>query len=360
MESENMSPTASRLRRSKKRAEEQLRELGPGDGDPSQKRQAKRLHLQKRIESADENLATRDGRGRPTSGPEKELKTRAVSFRTSERLHDLLKAGAAASGWSVAEEISQRLGRTFTDDQLMHFLTWGKGNARTDLVRLIISAMNLLESGLASSYSAALDLKEWSADKEHAKNVFAVLEAILHMVMIDGIDVVRGRESYAAESDAIAEARMKIKDDPVMASGSVPEFIARNVLLQAGYRCTLPIPITEDESESERQALDRARALIDKMKARPNDPAEFLSARVRDIMRRVEKKQADRREADFGSEIAPLLEAAHTFINFAEGGDYIAENSAAASDDVIRAEARKLAESLLKLLDGGRGRAVGT
>jgi hypothetical protein len=96
------------------------------------------------------------------------------------------------------------------------------------------------------------------------------------------------------------------------------------------------------------------------MKARPNDPAEFLSARVRDIMRRVEKKQADRREADFGSEIAPLLEAAHTFINFAEGGDYIAENSAAASDDVIRAEARKLAESLLKLLDGGRGRAVGT
>jgi hypothetical protein len=59
----------------------------------------------------------------------------------------------------------------------------------------------------------------------------------------------------------------------------------------------------------------------------------------------------ERREADFGSEIAPMLEAAHKFINFAEGGDYITENSSAASDDVIRAEARKLAETVLKLLD---------
>jgi hypothetical protein len=290
-------------------------------------------------------------RGRPSRGPDPEAKTHAVAFRTSEKLHTLLKSSAEAAGWSIAEEVSQRLAKTFVDSDLLHFLTMGRGTARTDLIRLIISAISLLESGVAGQYSAAIDLRDWSTHKEHAEIIFSVLEAILHMTLIDGIDIVRGRESYASELESIAEARKKIKDDPVMAAGSVAEFIARTVLLQSGYRCTLPIPIADqDESESERQALDRARALIDKMKARPNDPSEFLSARVRDIMRRVEQKQADRREADFGPEIAPLLESAHRFVNFVEGGDSIAENSSAASDDVIRAEARKLAETLLKLL----------
>jgi hypothetical protein len=269
-----------------------------------------------------EQAAPQRRRGRPSRGPDPEAKTHAVAFRTSEKLHALLKTSAESAGWSIAEEVSQRLARTFLDADQMHFLAWGKGNARTDLVRLIISAISLLESGVAGGYSAALDLKDWSTHKDRAEIIFSVIESILHMVMIDGIDIVRGRERYAAELEAIAEARKKIKDDPVMAAGSVAEFIARTVLLHAGYRCTLPIPIAEqdDAVESERQALDRARALIDRMKARPN-VSEFLSARVRDIMRRVEQKQAHRREADFGPEIAPLLEAAHSFLNFVEGGD---------------------------------------
>jgi hypothetical protein len=93
------------------------------------------------------------------------------------------------------------------------------------------------------------------------------------------------------------------------------------------------------------------------MKARPNDPSQFLGARVRDIMWRIEKKQADRHRSDMGSEV---LDAAHAFLNFAEGGDYIAENGHAASDDVIRAEARKPADSLAILDRDGQGaRAAG-
>ena len=294
--------------------------------------------------------------GRPSRGPGQEPKTRAVSFRTSEELHDLLKEHAAASGWSTAEEISQRLARTFRDNDLLNFLAWGKGHARADLVRLVMEGISTIEgTEIAHGNAPILDVKDWSADAERSAHLFGTLEALLHMVLIDGISIIRGREETAKEFLAIHGAAQALKDDPASAPESSQENLARLVLLTAGYRCKLPIVVTE-QHESEWQALERAKAEIEKMRVRPS---QLSSRRVMAIMRRVEQKQAEGRAEDFAPEVAPLLEAAHGFISFTERGDYLTVASSPEQGiEVIRNEARKLAETILRLLDDKRSKSA--
>jgi hypothetical protein len=80
------------------------------------------------------------------------------------------------------------------------------------------------------------------------------------MTLLDGFEPIRGRDDYATELQAISEARAKLKDGPPTATGSLPEFMGRFVLLQAGYRCMLPVAI-EEQDESERQARSTAQSL---------------------------------------------------------------------------------------------------
>src|SRR5215472_14736737 len=106
--------------------------------------------------------------------PSGELKSRKVAFRTVDRIYGLLQKSAAERGRTLSEETERRIERSFADDDLLKALAFGSGSNTPDLMRIILTAVGSIEGGT------------WDTRPEVARELFYVLDSLLHMLLVRG------------------------------------------------------------------------------------------------------------------------------------------------------------------------------
>jgi hypothetical protein len=162
-------------------------------------------------------------------------KSRNINFRTRPFVYDRLRDAAAAAARSVSEEIEYRLNQTFTDDDLLKVLAYGKRAPETlKLIRLILATINVVEVQEKADVSkpGMLDVRLWHEDPKRAQELFETLVALERAILISGIRPLESAEDYTRELSAATAGASGFR--------SKAEFKAWYVLLSAGFVSRAP------------------------------------------------------------------------------------------------------------------------
>jgi hypothetical protein len=149
--------------------------------------------------------------------PSDDKKSKSLTFRLWPYLHDRLQESADDEGWSVSQEIADRLNRSYLNqDSEFQSLVHGERSKTPMLARLFIGAITATESSMGDPP------KQWSEDQETAQEVFSVLVHVLATILLRGV-------RRATPDDAKLAWAETIKPKQTMS-----EIKARGVLMAAG------------------------------------------------------------------------------------------------------------------------------
>lgn len=309
--------------------------------------------------------------GRPQSRPKEGPKSYKIAFRTWEPIYMRLQESAWAASRSLSDEVGYRLVQTLNDESLLNSVAWRDRGATQDLIRLILSAISMVEMHLADAATAAvkLDLKHWNEDPKRARELFETLLALQYTILIDGIRPLEGEDDYARELRAITDEVGKVDD--VTLIGSRAEFTARFVLLNAGYKS---IPLVIDGNEAAAKAkydrlIKEYDHLIWLIRTRPKYGMDFLELKAKKVLEQIGRLpypephdvEGEHKGQSAEDKVINAMVDVLTFADFVDG-----DRSRSGHDEkFLRERATRLIARLNDILDeadrtrGARSRSIG-
>jgi hypothetical protein len=135
--------------------------------------------------------------GRPPNDSEKGMKGYTVAFRTWEPMYEALRKSAEAAKWSMSAEIEHRIKSSFQyEDDLRHVLAYGTDSGTPALLRLILSAIAVVETQLSGN-PPTFEIKQWNKNPETISiDLFNVLLPLMYWVLVEGLAALKGHAAY--------------------------------------------------------------------------------------------------------------------------------------------------------------------